>query len=94
MVQAQRVFNFDELVQPGQFMFYTKEDMEGHAGILFCCPCGCGVVSGVPFNGDRAVWSWNGSEDKPTLTPSILKNTPNICAGWHGFLTNGEFITC
>jgi hypothetical protein len=93
MVKAERVYDFDSLKSPGQFMFYMESGGTGHGGILFCCPCGCGVVSGVPFSGDRAKWSWNGSEEKPSLTPSILKTTPNICT-WHGYLTNGEWITC
>jgi hypothetical protein len=35
-------------------------------GISFACP-GCGDIHSVPT--DR--WSWNGSLDKPTITPSI-----------------------
>jgi len=35
-------------------------------------------------------WSWNGSKDAPTLSPSILVH-PNAgwSAGWHGFLRDG-----
>ena len=32
---------------------------------------------------------WDGDEDQPTLTPSILVQT-ETGDGWHGFLTAGE----
>jgi hypothetical protein len=40
-------------------------------------------------------WHWNGSEDSPTISPSILhwgdgKDRP---ASWHGFLQDGKLIT-
>lgn len=59
-------------------------------GLLFVCPCGCGMVRSVPVSGPRK-WQWDGNKEKPTLTPSIL--IIGEC-GWHGFLTNGEFRTC
>jgi len=37
----------------------------------------------------RRVWGWDGNEDKPTLTPSIL--CPNQ---WHGHLINGRLVSC
>jgi len=29
-----------------------------------------------------------------TLTPSILRTPEKGGCGWHGFVTNGEIITC
>jgi hypothetical protein len=55
----------------------------------FVCPCGCGAVIGVSVK--PAIpegWNWNGSLDKPTLSPSILRTAG---CRWHGFLTDGEF---
>lgn len=36
-----------------------------------------------------AKWSWNGDYDKPTLTPSL-----NIIGQWHGWLREGQLISC
>lgn len=33
-------------------------------------------------------WTWNGSMNSPTVTPSI-----NVIGRWHGFLTDGKLIT-
>lgn len=46
----------------------------------------------------RAWWGWNGSREKPTLTPSILLRTMcdpegNYEVRWHGWLREGEFIS-
>lgn len=46
-----------------------------------------GIQRGAP-GGDR-VWGWDGNEDKPTLTPSIL--APGL---WHGYLRAGELQSC
>ena len=70
-------------------------DLDGVVhGFDYVCPCGCGVVDWIPVTSgpsDLHHWHWNGDRDKPTLTPSIRKL--NGCQ-WHGWLTNGEFITC
>lgn len=62
-----------------------------HAHLLFMCPCGGGHLSGVPVNRPAGLlsWQWNGNKEKPSLTPSIH----NINCGWHGYLTDGEFVT-
>lgn len=38
--------------------------------LTWYCP-GCECNHGVPIQGKQA-WGWNGSFDKPTLTPSVL----------------------
>ncbi len=58
--------------------------------LIFICPCGCSKVRIVPVKGDRK-WNWDGNQELPTLTPSIL--IMGEC-GWHGFLTAGEWRTC
>jgi len=74
-------------------------------------PCEGGELHGIPIKGpgsdppaDRATWNWDGNEDKPTLTPSILTwrskdvnkpDTPdNREEVWHGFITNGRAVSC
>lgn len=39
--------------------------------------------------GGARIWGWDGNEEFPTLTPSIL--SPNE---WHGFLRAGKFESC
>lgn len=93
-VKAVRVYSFEELKEPGQFMYTGSTEGDGHWGMLMCCPCGCGVVSGVQFRhpaNKGPQWDWDGNEESPTLTPSILKR--GACV-WHGYLTAGVFKEC
>ena len=83
----------------GEWNFYSSGDIE-HYGILFGCPCGCGSLLSIPFKSTtRPNWEWDGNEDKPTVTPSILNYQMNkegkiIGEHWHGFLTAGVFKSC
>lgn len=54
----------------------------------FQCP-GCNGYTEIPVNdpNDQRSWTWNGDKDRPTLTEIIL-----CSCGWHGYLTNGEFV--
>ena len=45
-------------------------------------------ISRSPSSNPR-VWTWNGNEDKPSLSPSI-----DWRGHWHGYLTNGELKSC
>lgn len=74
-------------------------DWYGHPGVRaslwFICPCGCKSVHAVTVRGpnnkdNHPSWEWNGSEDKPTLRPSIQMLSP---CRWHGWLTDGVFHT-
>lgn len=64
---------------------------DGETYVAFHCP-GCEGGHGIPVTGPRA-WGWNGSYDKPTITPSILVNvgggnpTAAIC---HSYVTDGR----
>lgn len=63
---------------------------EPPAGILTCCPCGCGSVSILPFPGaepGRQGWVWDGNRDAPTLSPSV-----HHVGHWHGFLQKGFWV--
>lgn len=63
-------------------------------GMWVCCP-GCGNPSllmygksgGPPPAPQR--WQLSGTPEKPTLKPSI-----NHVGCWHGWLTDGQFISC
>lgn len=73
-------------------------------GLLCNCPCGCNHQLYVPFanpiDGSPPLepaygWQRTGETfETLTLTPSILRGTARGGCGWHGFITNGEVITC
>lgn len=67
-----------------------RHDTESGLNFLIACP-GCGQMGTAR---DGAKWRiTGGSEDDVTtlsVQPSILKS----CCGWHGYLTNGVFISC
>jgi Family of unknown function (DUF6527) len=88
--------------RPGRYKFFRlPETPEGEVdGMNFACPCGCGMVGGIGFEG-RPVsgpkWSFNGDRDKPTCAPSIgFYGANKLDEGhhWHGFLTDGVFVGC
>ena len=60
------------------------------SGLIFVCPCGCGIVQHLPVSGNKA-WKWDGDEVNPTLHPSVLN--VGKC-GWHGHLVKGEWRKC
>lgn len=70
--------------------------------VMFNCP-GCGTFHGATTegkNGSGAQWSFNGSEESPTLSPSLLvkwlrsdgSTVQGVC---HSFVRNGsiEFLS-
>lgn len=76
----------------GAIKFLEREG--GPGGIMFNCPCGCGNRSFLAFdNGENPhpCWVWNGNKAAPTLRPSVF-NSGLPCL-WHGFLTNGQWVT-
>ncbi len=61
---------------------------------IYACPCGCGASGalrvGLNEKPTKAPsWAWNGSKEKPTLTPSV-----HHIGHWHGFLTDGVWLSC
>ena len=73
-------------------------------GLMFKCPCGCSVPcfvhfsnpmdGGPPVSGGAPTWVRVGEDfETITLTPSILRSR-GCEKQWHGFITNGEIITC
>lgn len=49
-------------------------------GLSFKCP-GCGGTHSIPTEGPQA-WGWNGSLDKPTITPSIDVKSGHYASSW------------
>lgn len=99
-VDAKRVNTFEEADAhgPGAFLW---EERDGRRSMLFMMP-GEDFLRSIEVNrGDalgNGVWGWDGDEEKPTLTPSILAydragNGQRI-EHWHGFLTAGRFVSC
>ncbi len=71
--------------------FHNMGQQEGETWVSFHCP-GCEGGHAVPVTGPRK-WTWNGSLDKPSLTPSLSVNaggsnpTQPIC---HTSITDGK----
>lgn len=66
---------------------YRDTDRVG--GFAFRCPCGCGGESWLPVGRGDAGWEWDGNEEAPTLTPSVLQQ--RLPCKWHGWLRNGHW---
>lgn len=93
---ANRKPHWSDLKDAGDFIFTGATGVDGHAGMIFMCPCGCGDRSPIRFRQDandseRPCWNWDGNESSPTLTPSLHKTSG---CGWHGYLTAGVFKEC
>ena len=50
---------------------------EKETGFSFWCP-GCESYHGIPVTGPKA-WGWNGNEESPTFSPSILVTMGPLC---------------
>lgn len=74
-------------------------------GVIMNCPCGTHgednqlyVPFEAPLDGgpclERKGWKRTGDTiDTLTLSPSVLRADPDGC-GWHGWIRNGEAISC
>lgn len=69
---------------------YYAGEAEGQKLYFFHCP-GCQRSHG--FHVPR--WSWNGSFEKPTFTPSLLCDSDTPERRCHSFVTDGriQFLT-
>ncbi len=57
---------------------------------LFHCPgCGCSHPFEVEAPGGSG-WTWNGSLEKPTFSPSLLCNGPWLERRCHSFVVDGR----
>ncbi len=99
-VEGKLVKTFDEgdVVGPGAFLW----DIQGaRRSLVFILPGedyyrSIQVVHG-PAPGEQ-VWGWDGNEERPTITPSILaydRDAPGQrVEHWHGWLRAGRFESC
>ena len=74
--------------------YVTDPDSDKEQSFWYCCPCGCKQIGpltiGNGFKPDFSPsWKWNGSLDKPNLEPSV-----HHLNHWHGYLTDGVWISC
>ncbi len=95
-VVAKRFDDIDDVIEtPGAFEYYRSGERYP-AGMIYCCPCGCGRAGTLRFR-PRAdpgpSWQWDGDIEKPTLTPSVHDN-PQGTTHWHGWLTAGVWKSC
>lgn len=74
----------DELLQnKGDAMVIFNPELGWNKLIIVCPSCGKHSASAGSHKFDEATLSY---------TPSIVHNTELGGCGWHGWLTNGEFI--
>lgn len=84
MIPGRLCETWDELEQPGDFHFV-------HGGLVFKCPCGCDDTLSVNFERpNEPKWTLNGDRTSPTVRPSIRRLGG---CHWHGFLTDGQWVT-
>lgn len=94
-VKATEKVDYLACKDPGDF-FLSGQDGDPIRRMGFLCPCGCGLLAGILLGStqENGCWKWNGSKEKPTTQPSInIMDKPNQ-SHWHGYLTNGEFVSC
>lgn len=83
--------NRAEPPQPGEAWWYVNA--KGERRLYYACPRNPRGTCGVPIlptklpNG--AGWSWDGNEERPTLSPSV--NCVGGC-GWHGWVRDGHLV--
>lgn len=88
-MQACLVEDIGESREEGVIEYFVRDNEI--AGMFVNCP-GCGDMFALPFAVppfSTPNWTWDENKEKPTLTPSIVHKT----CGWHGWLTEGEFVT-
>lgn len=82
-----RKVEYGELKEPGDFCYSDKFDylyiiLPGSSH-----PDAIQIQRGAP--GGPRVWGWDGAIEQPTIYPSI--DAPGL---WHGWLRNGQLISC
>ena len=81
-----------QLQRTGDFFWDVRN---GKRALILAVPHVCGMEGAWLWsdwtlehpNENGAEWSWNGDEDKPTLSPSL-----HWVGVWHGFVRNGELV--
>lgn len=84
---AKRCESYDELCAGGPGGFWIEREKN-----MFWCklPCDEGLLTRLRIGGEEHPrWTLSGTDDKPTLSPSI-----DAVGKWHGYLTEGRFMAC
>jgi hypothetical protein len=71
--------------------FHDFGIQKGERWVAFHCP-GCRGDHSIPVTGPRG-WTWNGSLDKPTISPSIFVNrglANPVAPACHSYVTDGK----
>lgn len=98
-IEATLVADYERFHSGGPGTIRFDKDGNGQiARMPFKCPCGCGDVFGVSLKPAVANgWEWNGSQECPTLSPSVLcydSKADRRVEHWHGYLRNGIWESC
>lgn len=89
-VEARRCEDIDEVRSAAGAFEYYQDGERFPAGMIYCCPCGCGVTGALRFRPAASPsWEWDGNLEKPTLSPSV-----HHVGHWHGYLRNGVWESC
>lgn len=76
-----------EDIEQGEFFY--RRDASGRVKWVYFWPRDCrfplSAAIAPQSNGSGASWTLSGTDEAPTLTPSVDARG----VGWHGFLTNG-----
>jgi hypothetical protein len=83
MIKLNLVDNIDLVINKGDAREVFNTEL-GWTQLIICCP-GCGKVSG-------SACKHKYNKETQSYTPSIVHDIDLGGCGWHGFLTNGEFI--
>ena len=71
--------------QPERWLFVRVPEEGNPAGIIFPCRI---YLEGEEHTYKGHWWTWDGNEEKPTITPSLwMKGT------WHGWLREGLLVS-
>jgi len=73
-------------------LHYLGDSNRGSRGgklMMFHCP-GCGNSHAFEIECPERGWTWNGSMDRPTFTPSLLCNPDLPEHRCHSFVTDGK----
>lgn len=81
--------DFEKLNVLGAYMF-THNAQGEITGIINKCAC-CGAMLPMNLNPAAGRPLWKIICNEPiTVTPSVV----HITCGWHGYLKNGEWVSC
>ena len=67
-VMGQLVEHISDCEIPGAYCWTSQGDRP-RTGLLYICPCGCGVLGGLAIRtieDSHPSWSWDGNVEKPT----------------------------